>query len=235
MGKTIASLEADPVHAALIRRIVNEAGYECVSFSQSRRLLLALHDTAFDLLLLDWQMPGMSGREVLNWVRGNLDRRIPVMFLSSRNAEADIVSALVAGADDYMAKPIRAAELSARIGAVLRRSSPNNVARNAPLRLAGYVFDCAARQVTCHGHPICLTPKEFDLAVLLFRNEGRIVTRDHIIATVWGREISPLSRTIDTHVSRVRSKLGLHARNGLRLTPVYTHGYRLELAESEAA
>ncbi|CAG2149819.1 response regulator transcription factor [Cupriavidus numazuensis] len=235
MGKTIASLEADPVHAALIRRIVNEGGYECVSFSQSRRLLLALHDTAFDLLLLDWQMPGMSGREVLNWVRGNLDRRIPVMFLSSRNAEADIVSALVAGADDYMAKPIRAAELSARIGAVLRRSSPDNVARNAPLRLAGYVFDCAARQVTCHGHPICLTPKEFDLAVLLFRNEGRIVTRDHIIATVWGREISPLSRTIDTHVSRVRSKLGLHARNGLRLTPVYTHGYRLELAESEAA
>jgi len=235
MGKRIASLEDDPAHAALIRQVIQDAGHECVTFGQSRRLLMTLRDAAFDMLLLDWQMPDVSGREVLNWVRSNLDRRIPAMFLTCREAEADVVSALVAGADDFMTKPIRPAELAARIDCLLRRAYPEHTTPGAPLRLGVYAFDCAARQVTCHGQPVCLTPKEFDLAVLLFRNEGRIVTRDHIVATVWGREISPISRTIDTHVSRVRSKLGLHAGHGLRLTPVYTHGYRLELAESVAA
>ncbi|SOZ51370.1 putative RESPONSE REGULATOR [Cupriavidus taiwanensis] len=232
----IASLEDAPADAALIRQVVASAGFECVSFSESRRLLLALRDAGFDLLLLDWQMPDLSGREVLAWVRTHLDRRIPVMFLSCRDAEHDIVSALAAGADDYMVKPIRPAELAARIDCLLRRAYPAQASPHAPLRLGDYAFDCALRRVTCNGQPIGLTPKEFDLAVLLFRHEGRIVTRDHITAAVWGREISPMSRTIDTHVSRVRSKLGLQAEHGMRLTPVYTHGYRLErLAHAERA
>ncbi|AGW88442.1 MULTISPECIES: response regulator transcription factor [Cupriavidus] len=220
MGKRIASLEDAPADVALIRQVIASAGHECVSFGESRRLLLALRDAGFDLLLLlDWQMPDLSGREVLAWMRTNLDRRVPVMFLTCRDAEHDIVNALTAGADDYMVKPVRQAELAARIEC---------------LRLGDYAFDCATRKVTCNGHPVGLTPKEFDLAVLLFRNEGRIVTRDHITAAVWGREISPMSRTIDAHVSRVRSKLDLHAAHGLRLTPVYTHGYRLERTGSAA-
>ncbi|WP_455278740.1 response regulator transcription factor [Cupriavidus necator] len=231
MGKKIASLEDAPADAALIRQVIAGTGHECVTFRESRRLLLALRDAGFDLLLLDWQMPDLSGREVLAWVRTHLDRRVPVMFLTCRDAEHDIVNALTGGADDYMVKPVRQAELAARIECLLRRACPAYLAPHAPLRLGDYAFDCATRQVTCNGHPVGLTPKEFDLAVLLFRNEGRIVTRDHITAAVWGREISPMSRTIDTHVSRVRSKLGLHAAHGLRLTPVYTHGYRLERVE----
>ncbi|EYS85076.1 transcriptional regulator [Cupriavidus sp. SK-4] len=228
MASRIASLEDAPADAALIRQVITGAGHDCVTFAESRRLLLALRDAGFDLLLLDWQMPDLSGREVLAWVRTHLDRRIPVMFLTCREAELDIVNALAAGADDYMVKPVRPAELAARIDCLLRRAYPAQLAPLAPLRLGEYAFDCALRKVTCNGHPVGLTPKEFDLAVLPFRNEGRIVTRDHITAAVWGREISPLSRTIDTHVSRVRSKLGLQAGHGLRLTPVYTHGYRLE-------
>ncbi|MFJ4293542.1 response regulator transcription factor [Cupriavidus sp. NPDC089707] len=235
MGKKIASLEDAPADAALIRRIIAGGGHECVTFTESRKLLLALRNACFDLLLLDWSMPDLSGREVLAWVRTHLDRRVPVMFLSGRDAEQDIISALAAGADDYMVKPVRPAELSARVECLLRRAYPAVQSPHAPLRLGEYAFDCAMRTATCNGHPICLTPKEFDLAVLLFRNEGRIVTRDHITAAVWGRDISSLSRTIDTHVSRVRSKLGLQASQALRLTPVYTHGYRLERIERAAA
>jgi len=231
MGRRIASLEDDAAQAALIRHIVTGSGHECITFADGERLLMTLREVSFDLLLLDWELPGQSGRDVLEWVRANLDRRMPVMFLTCRNAEADIVAGLAAGADDYMAKPVRPAELAARIGSLLRRTCPGRDPMAGPLVLGGYVFDCGARSVSCRGRRIGLTPKEFDLAVLLFRNEGRIVARDHIVAAVWGREISPMSRTIDTHISRVRSKLGLTAGQGVRLMPVYTHGYRLEIAD----
>lgn len=232
MGKRIASLEDDAAQAALIRHIVTSNGHECITFADGARLLMTLREVSFDMLLLDWELPGQSGRDVLDWVRGNLDRRMPVMFLTCRQGEDDIVDGLAAGADDYMAKPIRPAELAARIGSLLRRTCPGQGALGGPLAVGGYLFDCSARSVSWRGQRVQLTPKEFDLAVLLFRNESRIVTRDHIVAAVWGREVSPVLRTIDTHISRVRSKLGLNAGHGVRLTPVYTHGYRLEISHS---
>lgn len=229
----IASLEDEAAQAALIRQVVTAAGHECTTFADGRQMMLALRDVSFDLLLLDWQLPGVSGREVLSWVRANLDRRLPAMFLTCRDAEADIVDGLAAGADDYIVKPIRPRELGARIEALLRRACPGH-AGGESLCVGAFAFDGGTRTATRFGQPVGLTPKEFDLAMLLFRNEGRIVSRDHIVAAVWGRNIPPLSRTVDTHVSRVRSKLGLHAEHGVRLTPVYTHGYRLERLETLA-
>ncbi|AOY98338.1 DNA-binding response regulator [Cupriavidus sp. USMAHM13] len=231
METRIASLEDDPAQAAWIQHVLRNAGLHCVSFEAGRELMLSLREHSFDVLLLDWQLPDMSGKDLLCWVRANVDRRVPAMFLSCRDAEEDIVGGLHAGADDYMVKPIRPAELVARLQALLRRAAAGPRPGNSPIELGGYTLDCAARSAARHGRPLKLTPKEFDLAVLLFRNEGRIVSRDHIVAAVWGREISPLSRTIDTHMSRVRGKLGLHPCNGMQLVPVYTHGYRLELLE----
>jgi DNA-binding response OmpR family regulator len=226
----IASLEDEPAHAELIRQILIAAGHTCLSFERGHDLLVALRTEQVDLLLLDWFLPDFNGKEVLLWVRTHLDRHLPVIFLSCSSAEEHIVGGLTCGADDYIAKPIRKSELLARIQCVRRRVYPSWAGGDAALCAGDYTFDTAARTATCREQRIELTPKEFDLALLMFRNEGRIVSRNHIVAAVWGRELSPFSRTVDTHVSRVRAKLGLRDANGYRLTPVYTHGYRLEEA-----
>jgi len=233
MGITIASLEDDLADAALIRETVTTAGHACTTFTCGCQLLRALRATAYDLLLLEWNVPGVSGREVLAWVRAHLDPRLPVMFLSVRDDELDIVDMLVAGADDYLVKPVRPAELVARIQALVRRAYPESLPAGATVARGCFVFDGAARTVMRAGCEVTLTPKEFDLAMLLFRYEGRVVSREHMVAAVWGRDLAPLSRTIDTHVSRVRTKLQLVESLGARLAPVYTHGYRLELFEGE--
>ncbi len=231
-GLRIAALEGDSAQAAMLRTIVTGAGHECVIFCDGRRMLLTLRKVTFDLLLLDWQAPQVTGMEVLGWVRAHLDPRIPVMFVARRGAEDDIATALAAGADDYMVKPIRPVELAARIQALLRRVYPDTRQRDDARRSWGaFAFDTVTRQATRDGAAVALTPKEFDLALLMFRNEGRVVPREHMVAAVWGREIPPMSRTIDTHVSRVRNKLGLWEESGVRVLPVYTFGYRLELLD----
>lgn len=97
-----------------------------------------------------------------------------------------------------------------------------------------YAFDIVTHQTTRDGALVPLTPKEFDLALLMFRNANRVVPRDHMVTAVWAREFSPLSRTIDTHISHARNKLGLWDENGVRVVPVYPYGYRLELLEEGA-
>lgn len=231
-GLKVASLEGDSAQAAMIRAIVTGVGHECVTFTDGRRMLLTLRKVAFDLLLLDWEAPHVSGIEVLNWVRTHLDPRLPVMFVARRDAETDIAAALAAGADDYMAKPIRPVELSARVQALLRRVYPDTRQRDDNQMAWGrFAFDVVTHHATRDGAVVPLTPKEFELALLMFRNANRVVPREHMVTAVWGREFSPMSRTIDTHISRVRNKLNLWDENGVRLVPVYTYGYRLELLD----
>lgn len=218
----------------MIRAIVTGAGHECVTFTDGRRMLLTLRKVAFDLLLLEWDAPHVTGVEVLHWVRTHLDARLPVMFVARRNIEADIAAVLAAGADDYVVKPIRSVELSARIQALLRRVYPDTRQRDEDrLSWGRYAFNLVSRETARDGVVVPLTPKEFDLALLMFRNANRVVPREHMVTAVWGREFSPMSRTIDTHISRVRNKLGLWEDNGVRVIPVYTYGYRLELLEDQ--
>lgn len=234
-GLRIASLESDSAQAAKIRGIVTGGGHECVTFTDGRRMLLTLRKVSFDLLLLDWEAPHVCGMEVLGWARAHLDPRLPVMFVAGRQGEDDIAQALAAGADDYMVKPIRPVELSARLHALLRRAYPDTRQRDDErLSWGRYAFDVVARQAQRDGLAVPLTPKEFDLALLMFRNANRVVPREHMVTAVWGREFSPMSRTIDTHMSRVRNKLELWDEHGVRVVPVYTFGYRLELLDDAA-
>jgi DNA-binding response OmpR family regulator len=169
----------------------------------------------------------LSGTEVLQWLRQKQQIETPVLFATSRESEADIVAALSAGADDYMVKPIRRLELLARVDALLRRSRPRG-AEIANIELAPYLIDLANRVVRVDGKPIEMTDKEYELTVFLFQNIGRLLSRGHITESVWGHAAEVQSRTVDTHISRIRKKLDLGSAHGVRLTPIYNFGYRLE-------
>lgn len=149
---------------------------------------------------------------------------MPVIFITARQGESDIVAALEAGADDYLVKPVRQFELLARIGALARRAQPETeVLEHDP-----YTFDTSNRQISVDGEPIKLTEKEYDLALFLFRNRGRVLSRQHLLTSVWGTSAELNTRTVDTHASRLRKKLKLSATEKWKLTSIYQHGYRLE-------
>ncbi|AOY94368.1 DNA-binding response regulator [Cupriavidus sp. USMAA2-4] len=224
----IASVEDDKDQSELIRQILVDAGHECTSFGDGRSLLRALRDQVFDLLLVDWQLPDIAGPEIVSWVRQNSGRLPPILFVTSRSQEEDIVAGLTVGADDYMIKPIRRAELNARVQALLRRAYPEAAQQEQIVRQGNYCLDAGARTVLVGGEPVEVSPREFELALFLFRNIGRLLSREVVEQAVWGRSIGAGSRTLDTHMSRLRIKLSLRPENGVRLTSVYSHGYRFE-------
>lgn len=225
----IAYLEDDESQIEHVCEALREKGYECRVFVDGTQLIRQLKREEFDMLLLDWQVPGVTGHQVMTWARANLNKRVPIMFMTSRSLEADIVSAFASGADDYMIKPIRKGELIARIDAIARRVQPEPGPNQRLIEVGRYRIDAVTRTCFFSGVPIELTSREFDLALLMFQHLGRILSRDHIGATVWGQPPAAISRTLDTHMSRVRAKLQLRPENGLRLTPVYGHGYRLDV------
>lgn len=224
----IASLEDDLDQARRIQQVLTAAGYACTSYHQSRDLLAALRTEAFDLVLLDWHLPDIDGDDVVRWLRTHIGARIPVIFLTNRSAEDDLVEGLRAGADDYIVKPMRPLELLARVAALLRRSQIAEPV-DETIEVARYRVDPAARVITLDDVAITLAPKEFELALLFFRNIGRLMSRDVLAECVWNREIPATSRTLDTHLSNIRQKLQLRPQHGVRLTSSYALGYRLEL------
>lgn len=231
----IAVLEDDPMEATLIRQTMVGAGYHCSVFSNGAALIDALGRQSFDLLILDWNLPDMTGDEVIGWVRRNLSPDLVVMFLTSRALEENVVAGLMAGADDYMTKPIRQAELAARVHVLSRRVRQLAGDRSDTLPAAMSIesgvfkFDLLLKTASVRGKPVELKPKEFEIAVMLFQNAGQIVPREQIMESVWGRELVMTSRTLDTHMSQVRTKLQLNLDNGVRVTTIYTIGYRLDV------
>ncbi|NYT68130.1 response regulator transcription factor [Pusillimonas noertemannii] len=226
----IASLEDDVDQAELIRHILTEAGHECASFHTGKALLDVLRKhQPFDLMLIDWEIPDITGIEVVRWVRTHVGYDLPLMFVTSRTLEKDLVAGLQAGADDYITKPVRFGELIARVDALLRRRAVEAIKEQPMLQLGRYVLDETNYTACLDGENIVLAPKEFELAVLFFRNPGRLFSRDVLSAAVWNREIPATSRTLDTHLSNIRQKLRLRPENGVRLASSYALGYRLEI------
>lgn len=230
----IALLEDDSSQRDLVKLWLDGAGHICHAFGRSKDFMRILTRDTFDLLLIDWELPDVNGDRVLEWVRSNVREYVPVMFATARDEEEDICAILRAGADDYLIKPLRKNELLARIEALGRRGKPP-AHHNEPLRVGDFEIDFECRVLRRGGTPVLLTQKDFDLAVFLFRNVGNLLSRGHILETVWGRNPDLNTRTVDTHISRLRSKLGLTPENGWRLSAVYQQGYRLEpVAERDA-
>ncbi len=227
----IVSLDDDYTQRRLIHSILTDAGYKCSLYDSGHDLLADLsRPHPYNLLLLDWKLPDISGLETLRRIRSAFGNMLPIIFVTSRVEEADLVLGLQAGADDYITKPIRSGELLARIQALHRRrdATPQH---GAAFVVGAYHIDPTAGRITLRNQDIELAPKELELALLFFRNPMHLFSRNVLSSTVWQREISPTSRTIDTHLSNIRRKLQLKPENGLRLTASYAMGYRLEILD----
>ena len=222
----IAILEDDPDQLVLLKRWVAEDGHDVHAYQSGREAMKQAGRESFDLFVLDWQVPDVPGTEVLQWLRSNVSRSVPILFVTVRDSEDDIVFALEMGADDYMIKPPRQQELIARVHALLRRAYPREDEKL--LSFPPFEIDIQRSEIRREGARIDLTPKEYDLAVVLFRNIGRLMSRGHLQESVWGRSGDLATRTVDTHVSQVRKKLDLRNETGYRVVPVYNYGYRLE-------
>lgn len=226
-------VEDDPTNADAVALALKDLGVELSKVADGTKVLGFLQRNPVDLIILDWKLPGVSGLEILRWIRANLGPQPSVLFFTSRILEADIVEAFDAGADDYVTKPFRHRELAARVGALLRRKSAGKKPQDE-LSVGHYNLDFTSRVIYLSGRPIDLTEKEFDLAAILFRNVGRVISRDVIAGLAWGHAYDGSSRAMDTHISRIRRKLALNPENGMRLNSVYTHGYRLTVGNADA-
>lgn len=204
-----------------------DGGHVCHAYEGARALKSALREESFDLLLLDWNLPESSGLELLDWARQNLNPCPPVIIVTNRTDSDDIVTALHAGADDYIVKPYDRNVLLARIEALLRRSYPGPAVEDRET-ISGVTFDHIHRIVTRNGRKVPLAAKQFGVALTFFRNIGRPLSRAYLLEAVWGRNPDLPSRTLDVHVSKVRTLLDLRPEAGFRLLPVHGFGYRLE-------
>lgn len=210
----------------LVLETLAAAGHFCHAFGNSKALLAHLRRDPADMLILHCLLAGPGGTEALCWVREH-QPLLPVLVVASATEPADILAGLAAGASDYLIKPLRRTELLARVEVQLRRAYPNHKPAKHD-QFGTYLFESQSARLTIAGKAVELTQKEFDLALFFFRHVGQPLSRATIQEGVWAKEGKVDSRTIDTHVSRVRSKLGLRPGNGYRLAPVYSYGYQLE-------
>lgn len=213
----ILIVEDDEAIANLININLSMAGYDSKKVFDGEEALKLIREEKFDLILLDIMLPGLDGFEILDRIR-NLN--IPVIFLTAKNVLADKVTGLRKGAEDYIVKPFESLELLARIEVVLRRFSKNN--NYIDFKDLKIYED--ERVVKKDGQAIELTLKEFELLLNLVKNKNRALSREYLLEKIWGYEYMGETRTVDTHIQKLRRKLNL-ADN---IKTVYKIGYRLE-------
>ena len=227
MTLNIAILEDEPAQSQLIESWLVSDQYNCDIFSTGQSLLDKLKSSSYDLLLIDWELPDINGPEVMQIIRQTLHLDTPIIFITSRDSEEDIVTALNTGADDYLIKPVRQFEFLARVKANTKRTIDKPVEADK-IEHTPYTFNSANQQAFVHGDNIELSSKEFELAFFIFSNEGQLLERKEILSAVWQQEADLNTRTVDTHMSIIRKKLAISPDNGWRLKSIYGHGYRLE-------
>lgn len=222
----IGLLEDDDAQASLLRAWLEDAGFTVSHAARCDTFLQMFEQSAFDAAILDWQLPDSSGIEVLKTLRTTLSSKIPIIFSTQRNTEDDIVEALRAGADDYLTKPVRHAELLARLSAVLRRAGISD--RSDVITIGPIELDSQNETIKINGKIEKTTRKDFLVAQCLFQNFGKVLSREYLLKTVWGIDSTLDTRTVDVHVSRVRRSLGINPTMGYSIKTIYQHGYRLE-------
>lgn len=229
MHKVLVVEDDQDLNDLLVEQL-SRAGYSTEQAFDGRMAVQAVARGGIDLVLLDWMLPVMDGLAALTEIRKF--SFVPVLMLTARGQDIDIVNGLEAGADDYLAKPAHSRVLRARIAALLRRSgeiatSPHNedLAGSQTISHAGFLVDPLARSVSFQGDGLDLTPTEFELVELLCLNPGRAFSRDYLLQHIWHESGDVGPRTVDTHIQRLRKKLG---DGDETIQTVWGMGYRVK-------
>ena len=226
MSARILIVEDEDALTTLLRYNLEAEGYEVDAVARGDDAELRLRETVPDLVLLDWMLPGLSGIELCRRLRNRpTTARLPIIMLTARGEEGERVRGLATGADDYIVKPFSLPELIARIGALLRRASPERIA--AVLRAGDIELDRERRRVSRGGREVPLGPTEFRLLEFLMQSPGRVFSREQLLDSVWGRDVYIDERTVDVHVGRLRKALNRgHDNDPIRT--VRGSGYALD-------
>ncbi|WP_424768421.1 response regulator transcription factor [Paenibacillus sp. sgz302251] len=236
MSHKVLVIEDEPTLARLLSYNLTQEGYETTVIDHGGEGLQTALQRSFDLIILDIMLPGMNGFEVLNRLRQN-GVRTPVIILTARNAEEEVVQGLKHGADDYITKPFGVAELLARVSAVLRRTQQED---SKPLESSEKVITAGdlsiypeKYEVILNGEAIPLRPKEFEVLLYLVQRPGMVITRDDLMNVVWGFDYIGGQRTVDVHVSSLRKKLEL-SQQSVQIESIRGVGYKLVMPKKLA-
>jgi DNA-binding response OmpR family regulator len=227
----IAVLEFDRIRSAAISRALGSGGYLSEVFASYRKLHNAFQASRFDVLILGRQRGGQDIVQNVRDAKNMAQPGLPVLVLVYHADSEAVTRSLAAGADDYLCLPLRPAELKTRVGVLIARAYPERLASERMI-FGEFEFDAHANRVACSGEPVKLTRREFNLALLLFTHMGQPLSRATIGEAVWGEGSDVLSRTVDTHISRLRTRLRLRPEQGYRIDQVYGYGYQLTRIEA---
>ena len=206
MNPRILIVEDEEALTLLLRYNLEAAGYDVDTVQRGDDADLQFKERPPDLVILDWMLPGLSGIEICRRLRARPDtQKLPIIMLTARGEESERVRGLSTGADDYIVKPFSVPELLARVGALLRRSSPERVAD--VLSYGELELDREKKRVSRNGEPIELGPTEFRLLEFLMERPGRVFSREQLLDGVWGRDVYIDERTVDVHVGRLRKAI----------------------------
>jgi DNA-binding response OmpR family regulator len=223
----ICILEDDLALSKEVAFQLDALGHRTAIFNNGGDVIRALKIETFDLFVLDWHVPGRSGVQVLEYIRQARQLQTPILFLTSRSDEKDLISVFKLGADDYCTKPLKPREFCVRVEALLRRAYPMTQISNQRTFL-NYTFDVNTQIVRFGDQFIKLSEKEFQLALILFENMDRALSRQRLFIEVWGGVTTTPTRTLDVHISWLRKKLDLSATSKtLFIKSIHGYGYRL--------
>jgi two-component system alkaline phosphatase synthesis response regulator PhoP len=189
----------------------NEGYITDIAHSAEEALKRPLGD--YDLLMLDVMMGPMSGFKLADKLRKEMDINVPVVFLTAKDTENDLLTGFSLGADDYITKPFSVNELTARVKAILKRSNSQKNKNNGIVKIGQIELDTARKRLILNDEKIELTKKEFEILKLLLENQGKVFSREDILSRVWGGDIIVTDRTVDVNITRLRTKLGKYGQN----------------------
>lgn len=211
-GKKILIVDDEEDLCEILQYNLSNAGYQAeVVHSAEEAINMPIH--SFDLLLLDVMMGHMSGFELAEKIRKEMNLNTPIIFITAKDKENDILAGFNIGADDYIAKPFSINELSARVKAVLKRTQKEKNKVDSVTKIGDIELDNIRKRVVLNSKKVELTKKEYEILKLLLSNHGKVFSREDLLETVWGNEVVVSERTVDVNITRLRNKLGCFGKS----------------------